>query len=144
MATPVLSRLLLAPNSHSRVLAILLGGIICACSEPDGVDGCFGDVDVSVVRTNPPSFSWLPVCGISNLAVVDGGVQSLWLIHGTVGENRIGPPITFGVVPDKTDQSVPPGQLQHGNVYIVRVFRLRPDGLGGFQLIKAGEQNFPW
>ena len=113
------------------------------CSEP-GVEGCSGDVEVSVVRTDPPSFSWVPACGISNLSLGDPAERSLWLIHGPIGENNILPPVTFGIVPEGADESVPPGQLQHGNVYIVRVWRLRPDGAGDFQLVKTGEQNFPW
>jgi hypothetical protein len=39
---------------------------------------------------------------------------------------------------------VPPGQLQHGNVYIVRVFRLDREPDGQYRLIQTGEENFPW
>lgn len=126
------------------LLLPLLVNALLGCSSPEEVDGCFGDVDVSVIRSNPPSLSWEPGCGISNLAVIDAANETMWLIHAHLGENTIVPPVRFGVVPDGALEEIPSRQLQHGNSYIVRVFRLRRDARGEFQLVKAGEKNFPW
>jgi hypothetical protein len=68
----------------------------------------------------------------------------LWHIHGGAGENAIAPPITFGELPEGAGESVPPEHLQRGNIYIVRVFRLARQPNGEYQLIKLGEDNFPW
>ena len=130
-------------NLHPNLLAILLAGALTSCSDPAAA-GCSGDVDVSVVRYDPPVFSWAPECGVSNLAVGDPAERSLWHIHGGVGENTIEPPVTFGIVPKGAGESVPPGELQHGNLYIVRVFRLHQEPSGEYTLIQTGEQNFPW
>jgi hypothetical protein len=81
---------------------------------------------------------------VSILAVVDPAEQSLWHIHDGVGENGIEPPVTFGIVPEGAGESVPPSELQHGNVYIVRVFRLHQESSGEYTLTQTGEQNFPW
>jgi hypothetical protein len=121
-------------------VAALLG----ACSSPSEVAGCSGDVELSIVRFDPPVISWTPDCGVSTLVVDDAGNQTMWSILSPGGANAIVPPVTFGIVPDEATEEFSPGELKHGNFYIVRVYRLHRDRAGALQLLEAGEQNFPW
>jgi hypothetical protein len=115
-----------------------------ACSSPQDVAGCSGDVEVSIVRFDPPVISWTPDCGISTLAVDDAANRTMWSVLNPAGENAIVPPVTFGIVPDRATEEFPPVELTHGNFYIVRVYRVHRDRAGALQQLKAGEQNFPW
>lgn len=135
---------MLATGAASRCFLLFVAVWLVACTSSQDVEGCLGDVDVTVRRTIPPRFSWSPACGISNLAVVDPSYQAVWGIEGHVGENAIESPIDFGIVPDGAFESVQPAKLQPGNSYIVRVFRLHRNASGEFELILAGEENFPW
>jgi hypothetical protein len=115
-----------------------------ACSSSQDVAGCSGDVEISVVRFDPPVISWTPDCGVSALAVDDAADRSMWSIVNLAGENAIVPPVTFGIVPDRATEEMPRVELQHGNFYIVRVYRVHRDRAGALQQLRAGEQNFPW
>lgn len=130
-------------SGEIRVLtfAVLLSAL-CGCENPQEVEGCLGDVELSVLSGNSPSFTWAPECGISNLAVLDGAGQVMWGIHGPVGENAIVPPVRFGVSPDGATQSAPPQELRVGEGYVVRVFRLHRTSGGELQLIRNGEAHF--
>ena len=121
-------------------VAALLG----ACSNAQDVAGCSGDVEISIVRFDPPVISWTPDCGISALAVDDAANRTMWSVLNPNAENKIVPPVTFGIVPGQATEEFPPGELLHGNFYIVRVYRLHRDRAGALQQLKAGEQNFPW
>ena len=122
------------------VLGLTLGS---GCGGPSDIEPCSGDVAVSIVRFDPPQFSWEPGCALSSLVVLDAADQPFWLV-GDNGDNRIEPPVIYGVVPDGASEEVPPRAFQHGNSYIVRVFRVRRDRSGELQHFQAGEQNFPW
>lgn len=128
----------------ARAYVLVSAAWLTVCATPHDVAGCSGDVEISVIRYNPPVISWVPNCGISTLVVADAANQPVWSVHGGIGRNGLVPPVTFGVVPSGATEEIPPGELQHGNFYIVRVFRLVRDRSGELQLVSAGENNFPW
>lgn len=129
--------------SQLRTLAVsLLLSSLCGCEDPQGIEGCLGDVQLSVLPGSPPTFTWVPECGISNLAVSDGSGQVMWGIHGPVGENSIEPPVTLGVTPEGATEAVAPEELRDGFGYTVRVFRLHRASDAELQLIRAGEAHF--
>lgn len=132
------------PRRVGALTSSLLVTTLLGCADPQGADGCLGDVELSVVRGTSPTFSWLPECGLSNLAVLDAANQSVWGIHGPVGENVIAPPVTFGVVPDGAQRDGAPGELRPGYGYVLRVFRLRRIAAGEFEVLQVGETNFRW
>ncbi len=126
-----------------RLLLPLLAAAVSACSDPPGVEGCLGDVDISVVRFDPPEFSWTPGCAVVSVQVDDAADRSMWIIRAHVNENELTPPITYGVVPRNAVEEFSPQPFLHGNFYIVRVFRLHRVG-EEVQYLFAGQQNFPW
>ena len=130
-------------SGELRLLTLaMLVTTLWGCGNPQEVEGCLGDVELSVLSGNSPSFTWAPECGISNLAVFDGAGEVMWGIHGPVGENVIVPPVRFGVIPDAATQSTPPEELSVGGGYVVRVFRLHRTSEGELQLIRSGEAHF--
>ncbi len=127
------------------IVPLVLAATLSSCNDSQGVEGCLGDVDVSVIRSDPPAFSWSPACGVSDLQVSDGANRIIWGIQGGVGKNEIEPPVTFGVVPEGASESFEPGELDRGFSYIVRVFRLHPDDrTGEIEFLLAGEDIFRW
>jgi len=98
---------------------------------------------VSVVRLNPPKISWEPGCGVDILVVEDGAARTMWSIRSGRGENTLVPPITYGV-PGGAIEEFSPQQFQHGNGYVVRLYRLKRESDGTQLGLLAGQGNFRW
>ncbi len=127
---------------------VLLFGLtltmVAACSSTPGFEPCSGDVALSVVRLDPPQISWEPGCGVDFLRVDDAANRTMWSIRSAGGDNSLVPTVTYGVVPGGAIEDFTPREFQHGNGYVVRIWRLRREADGDIQSLEAGEVFFRW
>jgi hypothetical protein len=110
------------------LLSALLAGAM-ACDGDDGPSGpedlpeCSGPVTVTATTGPTPTFSWTPRCRVLGLIVetAESG-HDHWLIL-TPSENALVPPVTFGDVPARAEETTPPEPLEADTAYNVGVWR---------------------
>jgi hypothetical protein len=115
-----------------------------ACGGAPDLAPCSGDVTVSVVRFDPPRLSWEPDCGLDILAVLDAADQPMWYIRTNTRRNSLASPVTYGVVPPGMVEEFTPREFQHGNGYVVRIYRYHREADGTELAPLAGQGNFRW
>lgn len=92
--------------------------------EPEGLLDCRGPVTVNVSAGKQPTFSWTPECALFSLNVEPANAgNDLWGIISP-GQNVIGPPVRYGIVPDGATQTADFVPLANGVAYkvVVAVF----------------------
>lgn len=105
-------------------LAALIAGFV-ACSDPNTVDECSGNVTLDVTVGVTPFFRWAPDCALSTLVVVNDVEEVMWNIGAPSGENSLTTGIRYGVLPSGAIEEVGPAvPLRSGRAYIVRVLRI--------------------
>ncbi len=130
-------RLLQVHRSFVVVAAVL---VLAACSEAAApLPICPDSVSVAVTPGLTPQFSWTPACLLAEVQVADSATLNLlWDVgqYRLPDDNRIAPPVTYGVAPAAARVQVAPATLASGHAYLVGIFRYDP--LGGFgKLIAA-------
>lgn len=120
----------------TRTLALVLGaGLLAACdADPSGIGrdepviDCGPDVTSVAVTVSgglTPGIDWSPRCRVS-LLLIEEEAHDMWSLRGGEEENRVAPPITYGVTPNGLSGG-PAEPLVSGHTYEVILWHVGPN-----------------
>jgi hypothetical protein len=92
---------------------------------------------ITVGKSLPQTFAWLPRCGATYLEVTSPDRQTVyWIVQADTG--RFPPPVRFGITPEGMRSAFGPEPLLQGQAYLIRLGLIIDEN--SFAVI--GEQTF--
>jgi hypothetical protein len=128
---------------RTTAVAILATSLACHDATAPAPSPCVGSIEVGVLTTTQPTFTWSPQCGISALTVTTvSAIPEEEVMWGfTVSEQApLGPAIVYGTNPRGANVWTQPKHLSVGKTYRITVTYT----VGGDALVASGATTFTW
>ena len=136
-------------RAHRRALVAVIGGAVLACTDtPTHPMGCGDsnvtvDVSTSLSAAQTPRFDWSPRCGVTNLTVTllpsppGNDPVVVWNISAPES-SKMGPPVSYGVIPRGATAQSAAQPLVSGVRYRVNILTT----VGGDAIAAMAEKTF--
>lgn len=129
-----------------RLVSVLVLVALSSCQSTAAPKPCAGNLQVVALHGSVATFTWLPRCTITNLAVLDEAtahdpIPQYYWSFSVPEQYAVGSSIEYGATPAKANAWLGPRTLTKGATYRVSVsYRT----LGGAAVTASGEKTFTW
>lgn len=126
-----------------RALGVLTSAALLSCASPVEPPAllvhCSGQLAITVGKSLPQTFEWLPRCGATYLEVTSADGQAVyWIVQADTG--RFPSPVRLGITPRGMRTVFGPEPFSSGGSYLVRVGLLVDEN----SFVVIGEQAFSY